>query len=146
MTPIFVDTNVFVRHFAQDVPGQSAQATTFLKRAEVGAVDITVTESVLLEIEHVLTSRALPYQLNRSGMVKALRAILGMRGLRLSTADHSAYQASIEIYEQYPIYFGDALLAARMKQAGATELASFDQHHFDRIPDLTRIDLTQVGS
>ncbi len=146
MTPIFVDTNVFVRHFAQDVPDQSAQATAFLKRAETGAVDVTVTEAVLLELEHVLTSRSLPYQLDRSGMAAALRAILEMRGLRLSGADHSVYEDAVETYAQYPIDFGDALLAARMHQAGATELASFDQRHFDRLPDLTRIGLTQVGS
>lgn len=140
MTPIFVDTNVFVRHFAQDEPEQSAQATAFLKRAEAGAVDITVTESVLLELEHVLTSRALPYQLDRGGMVKALEAILGMRGLRLSSSDRSAYQAAAETYQQYPIDFGDALLAGRMQQAGASQLASFDQRHFDLLPYVTRVD------
>lgn len=146
MTPIFVDTNIFVRHFAQDMPDQSAQATAFLKRAEVGAVDITITESVLLELEHVLTSLALPYRLDRGGMTTALRAILGMRGLRLSSADHSAYQSALGIYEQYPIDFGDALLVARMRQASATELASFDRKHFDRMPNLIRIDLTKLGS
>ena len=142
MTPIFVDTNVFVRHFAQDVPEQLAQATAFLMRAEAGAVDITVTESVLLELEHVLTSRALPYQLDRGGMAKGLQAILGMRGLRLSSSDRSAYLAATEIYQQYPIDFGDALLAGRMRQAGSSQLASFDQRHFDLLPNVTRVDLT----
>lgn len=146
MTPIFVDSNIFVRHFAQDLLDQSAQATAFLKRAEAGAVDVTVTESVLLEIEHVLTSVALPYGLDRGGMTKALRAILGMRGLRLSSGDRSAYQAATEIYEQYPIDFGEALLAGRMQQSGATQLASFDREHFDRLPGLTRVDLAQFGS
>lgn len=146
MTPIFVDTNIFVRHFAQDMPDQSAQATAFLKRAEIGAIDVTVTETVLLELEHVLTSPALPYQLDRPGLAFAVRAILGMRGLRLSGTDHAVYQEAVEIYVQYPIDFGDALLAARMRHAGATELASFDRQHFDRLPGLTRIDLTQFGS
>lgn len=44
--PIFVDTNIFVRHFAQDLPGQAAQATAFLKRAESGALDVRPGRSV----------------------------------------------------------------------------------------------------
>lgn len=143
MTLVFVDTNVFVRHFAQDVPDQSAQATAFLRRAEGGAVDIAVTESVLLELEHVLTSRSLPYQLGREGMVKAFRAILGMRGLRLSGADRSVYQTAVDVYQHYPIDFGDALLASRMRRAGASDLASFDRQHFDHLSGVTRIDLAQ---
>jgi len=69
-----------------------------------------------------------------------------VRGLRLSSADHSVYQAAVEIYGKHPIDFGDALLAARMRQAGATELASFDRHHFDRLPDVAQIDLTHIAS
>ncbi|MDP2663695.1 MAG: PIN domain-containing protein [Dehalococcoidia bacterium] len=141
MTPVFVDTNIFVRHFAQDVPGQSAHATAFLRRAETGAIVVTVTEAVLLELEHVLTSVSLPYRLKRDGMVQAFRAILGMRGLRLSGADRSVYEMALEIYQEYPIDFGDALMAARMRQAGATQLASFDKRHFDLLPGVARIDL-----
>ncbi len=143
MTPIFVDTNIFVRHFAQDVPDQSEQATAFLKRAETGAVEIAVTESVLLELEHVLTSRSLPYQLDRSDTAKAFRAILGMRGLRLSRADRFVYETAVELYEGYPIDFGDALLVARMRQVGSAEVASFDRHHLDRLPGLRRVNLTE---
>ncbi|MDO8691886.1 MAG: PIN domain-containing protein [Dehalococcoidia bacterium] len=52
---------------------------------------------------------------------------------------------ALEIYKEYSIDFGDALLAARMRQAGATELASFDRRHFDLLPDVARIDLA-LGS
>ena len=138
-----MDTNIFVRHFAQDSPDQSVWATAFLKRAEAGSIEITVTETVLLELEHVLTSRALPYQLERSGMVTAFRAILGMAGLRLSGGDSLTYRTAVELYAQHPNDFGDALLIARTRQMSAQELASFDRHHFDRIEGLNRIDLTR---
>ncbi|MBI4321096.1 MAG: PIN domain-containing protein [Chloroflexi bacterium] len=142
---MFVDTYIFVRHFAQDVPDQSQQATAFLKRTEAGVVEVTVTETVLLELEHVLTSRSLPYQLDRARMVKALTAVLEMRGLRLPADDRLAYETAVDLYEHYPVDFGDALLAARMRQAGADEVATFDQRHFDRLPKLTRVDMTQYG-
>lgn len=146
MSPIYVDTSVFVRHFAQDVPGQSEHATDFLKLAEVGATEIVVTESVMLELEHVLTSRALSYQLDRAEMTAALRAILGLAGLRVSSADRFVFNVAVALYEEHPIDFGDALLAARMRQAGVSDLASFDRHHFDWLPEVRRVDLTQFGS
>ncbi|MDO8672382.1 MAG: PIN domain-containing protein [Dehalococcoidia bacterium] len=145
MTPIFVDTNVFVRHFARDLPDQSALATTFLMRVDAGSIEATITESVLLELEHVLTSRSLPYRLDRGDVVKSMRAILGMGGLRLSSADRFTYDTAVDLYEGYPIDFGDALLVARMRQTGAIEVASFDRHHLDRLPNLKRIDLTAAG-
>ncbi|MBI2953344.1 MAG: PIN domain-containing protein [Chloroflexi bacterium] len=143
---MFIDTNIFVRHFAQDVPDQSELATAFLKRAEIGAIEVAITESVLWELEHVLTSRLLPYRLDRADVAQALRAILGMRGLRLPRDDHLAYDDAVSLYEEYPIDFGDALLAARMRQIGANEVASYDRHHFDRLPNLHRIDLADPGS
>ena len=99
-----------------------------------------------MKLEHVLTSRALPYQLDRNQMAKALRAILGLVGLRLSSGDRHVYMTAVDLYEEYPIDFGDALLAARMRQVGASDLASFDRHHFDRLLEVCRVELAQFGS
>ncbi len=101
MSSIFVDTNVFVRHFAQDVPGQSEHATAFLQRAEVGAVEIVVTESVLLELEHVTTrsvGRREALAINdwlltqeRTGRVAV--AVVPARTLRTARAVQNRYEA-----------------------------------------------------
>ena len=99
-----------------------------------------------MKLEHVLTSRALPHKLDHGEMAEALRTVLGLAGLRLSNADRHVYTTAVALYEEYPIDFGDALFAARMRQVGASDLASFDRHHFDRLLEVCRVELAQFGS
>ena len=133
---MFVDTNVFIRHVTQDDPDQAARAYKFLKQIEEGTLEARTSESVVVEIVQVLSSKRL-YALPPDEIRVNLVAILSMRGLRLE--NKRTILKALDLYASSGIDFVDALNVAHMQRLRIDTIISFDRD-FDRIPDIRRRD------
>ena len=130
----FLDTNVILRFLTKDHPEQSMAALALLEQLADGRLAATTSESVIVEVVQVLSSRAL-YSLSRAEVMKHVRAVLGLKGLKLP--GKGIYRAALDIYSSTNVDFVDALTAAQMKHRGIATILSFDRH-FDRLPGVRR--------
>lgn len=134
MEPLFLDTNILVRAFADDTPPMPEIARGILTRVESGELQVHITESVLVEAVQVLSSRRL-YNLPKRQVADALSAVLSFRTLRLS--HKPMYQRALDLWVEHSVDFVDALSVAFMNQAAISTIVSFD-HDFNRFPGIAR--------
>jgi len=133
----YVDTNIFIRALIADDPEKSRACSRLLHRVDRGQEDITTCESIVSEVAFVLSSPA-NYRLAHEEVRARFAPYLRMRGLRLP--GRSTYLEALDLFAQYPhLDFEDALCVAHMRQAGITEILSYDRD-FDRIEGVTRIE------
>ena len=131
----FVNANIFVRVLAGDHPEHSPSAYAFLKNLDSGEIRATTSESVVMEVVYVLSSRTTP-RMHRNDIADRLRALLRIRGLVVPHAeaiwDAAGYETSL-------VDFVNCLSAAHMKRQDITEIVSFDRD-FDRLSWVTRVE------
>ena len=130
----FLDTNVILRFLTRDHPQQSAAVLPLLEQIAAGTLTVTVSEAVLMETEHVLSSRLL-YNLPRADIARHLDLVLSLRGLR--TPDKAIYRRAVAIYAAVNVDLADALTVAHMERQGISTVLSFDRD-FDRFPAIRR--------
>ena len=124
----FVDTNVFIRHLTGDPPAQARLATRYLERAD----ELLLPDLILAEVAYVLESF---YEVGRSGVAEALRAVLTFRAIRV--VDAPLLMRTVELYEVHRLDFADAYLAASAERSGVGVVASFDRG-LDRVTTVVR--------
>lgn len=129
----FLDANAILRYLTRDHPEHSARAYAFLRRVEVGEIDVTITEAVLAEVVHVLSSKML-YNVPRAVIQDQLVALLTLKGMRLRAK--GIYIRALDIYATTNVDFVDALLAAHVEQTKDATLVSFDRD-YDKIASVT---------
>jgi predicted nucleic acid-binding protein len=134
MNEQFLDTNILIRHFAQDNPDQAARCRTFLAALESGDDEAELLEAILAEAVYVLGSKA-SYGYPRQAIRGYLTDVVLFPGVRI--AHKSTYVRALDLYERHNVDFEDALIAAHMERTGAAAVISFDRD-FDRIPGITR--------
>lgn len=122
----FLDANVLLRYLTRDHPDHSERAYAFLRRVETGEIDATITEAVLAEVVHVLSSKVL-YNVPRAMIQDQLVAILTLKGMRLRAKGR--YLRALEIYAATNLDFVDALLVAHVEQTKDAVLVSFDRDY-----------------
>lgn len=124
----YVDTNVLVRHVAEDDGALSPRAARLLGRTG----PLILTSTVFLETAHVLRSR---YGYARDDVVTALHGILGLPSI---AGDLELLASALEHHLVHRIDLPDALLVAHALRDGPPVIASFDRG-LDRVPGLERL-------
>ncbi len=130
----FLDANVILRYLTKDHPDHSARAFAFLRRVETGEIEATITEAVLAEVVHVLSSKTL-YHFPRTEIQERLVAVLTLKGMRLRAK--GTYIRALDIYATTNLDFVDALLVAQVEQTKDAIVVSFDRD-YRKIPSVTR--------
>jgi|SRR5579884_1249543 len=134
MEGIFLDTNVFLRHFLNDDPDKSRAARELFRSIERGSVTAWTTSLVIAEIVLVL-SNAKIYGVDRATIRDLLLPILSLPHLKL---DHKrVYPRVFEHYVTYSVDYVDAYHAALVEHHGQDEVMSFDRD-FDLIAGIHR--------
>ena len=126
--PLFVDTNVFLRFFTNDVPEQAAAAEALFRRAATGSVRLVTNPMVLAEIVWVLESY---YHLARPDVEERAMAVALMNGLELPEVD--LVTEALSLYGAANVDFIDAYNASWMKQRGIKRVVTFDAKHYSRL-------------
>ena len=125
---VFVDTNVLIRHLTGDPPAQARLATRYLERAD----ELLLPDLILAEVAYVLESF---YEVGRSEVAEALRAVLTFRAIRV--VDAPLLMRTVELYEVHRLDFADAYLAASAERSGVGVVASFDRG-LDKVTTVVR--------
>ena len=130
----FLDTNVFLRHLLGDDPKQSPRATGFFQRVERNELRARTSEIVVFEVVFTLQRRL---RLSKEAIRDSVLPLLELPGLILPRKRR--FSDVFDLYVDHNIAFADAYHAVLMKQAGLTEIVSFDRE-FDRLPGIRRIE------
>ncbi len=130
----FLDANILLRYLTRDHPDHSERAYAFLQRVERGEIEATITEAVLAEVVHVLSSKTL-YNFPRTEIQERLVALLTLKGMRLRAK--GTYLRAFEVYVTTNLDFVDALLVAQVEQTKDATLVSFDRD-YNKTPSVTR--------
>lgn len=130
----FLDANVILRYLTRDHPDHSQRAYAFLQRVEAGEIEVTITEAVIAEVVHVLSSKTL-YNVSRTDIQDQLVATLTLKGMRLRAK--GTYIRALDIYATTNLDFVDALLVAQVEQTKDAVVVSFDRD-YDKTPSVTR--------
>ncbi|MBI2323122.1 MAG: PIN domain-containing protein [Chloroflexi bacterium] len=137
MPLVFLDTNPIIRYLTQDDPGQAARARDLFEQAARGEVTLYVSESVVVEVVNVLSSRV-TYHLPRREVVRHLGNIFSLRGFKIP--GKQTYRRALELWVNTPSVrdFVDALSVAQAERLKIPTIASFDTD-FDRFPTIKRL-------
>ncbi len=137
----FLDTNIILRFLTRDDEQKAMACLALFQRVERGEEEVTLSEAILTEVCHILSSSRHNYRLNREEIRARLLPLLSLRGLRLR--DKRLYLRALELYVQYPaLDIEDAISASRMQALGIKEIYSYDTD-LDDIPNLTRLEPTE---
>jgi predicted nucleic acid-binding protein len=133
----FVDTNVFIRPLTNDDPAKARACQDFLLQVDRGEVEVTTCEAIISEVACILSSRA-TYGMSHAEIRARFAPYLRMRGLRLP--GKSVFLEALDLFAANPaLDFEDTVCVAHMRQAGITEILSYDRH-LDHIPGIRRIE------
>src|SRR4051812_13262339 len=102
----YIDTNILIRYFTQDVPEQAERARTLMLKLKSGEVKATTAEIILGEVVWVLSSKVL-YRQSRDEIRKHLTRFLSLKGVQMPYK--RTYMRALELYAAGGISFGDAV-------------------------------------
>ncbi|MBI3976637.1 MAG: PIN domain-containing protein [Chloroflexi bacterium] len=137
MPLVLLDTNLLIRYLTQDNPEQAARARALFEQAARGEITLYVSESVVVEVVQVLSSRV-TYHLPRAEVQRHLGNILSLRGFKIPAKQ--TYRRALELWVNTPQVrdFVDALLVAQAERLQISAIASFDGD-FDRFSAIKRL-------
>lgn len=130
----FLDTNIFLRYLTGDDPDRSASASRLFERVGRAEFTVTTSESVIVEIVQVLSSKVL-YNAPRPEVRDQLRKVLSLG--RLVLPHKRSYLRALDIYAATNLDFVDAISAAHVERAHAGRIVSFDRD-LDRLSGIVR--------
>jgi predicted nucleic acid-binding protein len=133
---VLLDTNPIIRYLTQDDPDQAARARALFEEAARGDVTLYVSESVVVEVVNVLSSRV-TYHLPRHEVQRHVGNVLSLRGLKAPAKQ--SYLRALELWVNTSQVrdFVDALSVAHAERLKVVSIASFDAD-FDRFPTIKR--------
>lgn len=132
VTPLFLDTNIFLRHVTHDHPQQSPQSTSLFLAIESGQLTAWTSPLAIAEIVWVLSGT---YRISHSHIRDALLPLINLPGLRIERK--SVFDRAFDLYVTLGIDYIDCYHAALLEAQGERDLYSYDTD-FDRIPSLQR--------
>ena len=136
MARVFIDTNVFIRHLAQDHIDFSPKASAFFARIERGELTAQTAETVVFEAVFTLQKQ---YQASKQEIRDGLVPLIELPGISLQRK--AQLKRAFDLYVDARMSFGDAYHVALMEQFGIEEIATFDRD-FDRVPGIRRVEPT----
>ena len=128
---IFVDTNLFLRFLANDVPAQADAVERLLRQAEENKIQLVTNSMVIAEIIWTLESY---YACERGDIQNKVLAILNTPGLQIP--EGNLLLKAVIWYSEKNVDFIDAYNAVWMEQKGIEKIYTFDQKHFARFDDI----------
>ena len=134
MKRAFVDANVILRYFTKDPPDMTEAALKTFSAAQDGRMRLIITPITLADVVWVLESF---YGYSKEKIAVTIIQFLYSDGLEVMELD--ILIQALSLYHEKNIDFADALLAVSALSHGPNLIYSFD-HHFDRIPGITRCD------
>ena len=134
--PVFLDTNIFLRHLLNDDSDKSLACFNLIQAIESGDQIAWTTDLVLAEVVFVLSSKR-TYNLRREEIRDRLLPLIHLRGLKISPKH--LYDRIFELYTTLSIDYIDCYHAALIEQRGEPTLYSYDTD-FDDIPTLRRLE------
>lgn len=117
---IFLDTNLWVRFFIQDIQDQYETTKNLLAQVEAGNLKPYTSTIVLLELQYVLQKL---YKLSYEGIIEVFEVIQKLR--RITIIEKTDFDLALKFYKQYRIKFTDCLIASQLPKD--TVLVSFDE-------------------
>lgn len=138
MPLILLDTNPIIRYLTRDNPDQAARARALFERAARGDLTLYVSETVIVEVVNVLSSRA-TYNLPRREVQRHVGNILSLKGLKIPAKQ--TYRRALDLWATTPQVrdFADALSVAHAERLRVREVATFDED-FERFPTIKRLE------
>jgi predicted nucleic-acid-binding protein len=119
----FGDTNLFIRFLTKDDLVKAQAVYNLLQKVKKKEVELHVSEIVLAEIVHILSSKIL-YNLPRSEVKNKLQTLLLLENLKIPNKKN--YFKALDFYSEYNIDFADCLIASRVLESDL-KLISFDK-------------------
>src|SRR3990172_6252294 len=119
MPPVFIDTNVFVRHLTQDHADFSPKATAFLARIERGDIQARTADTAIFETVFLLEKR---YGRPRPDIRDGVLALVDLPGL--AVPNKHRLRRAFNLYTETSLSFADAYHVALMEHLGIEEIAS----------------------
>ena len=131
---VFVDTNVFLRFFVNDVAAHYEKARALFEKAESGKIKLETSELVIAEIIWVLESF---YGFTRKEITEVLTTLLASRNLKI--ANHAKIVHAVGLYSSGNMDFIDAYNISYMRSKDYTKVATFDVKHYKKVEGVTII-------
>ena len=125
MEKIFVDTNVFIRYFTNDVPELADKAEKLFKRAIDSKVFLVTNELVIAEIVWTLQSF---YKVSKKDIKEMIEGIIGTENLFVENC--SMVLNAMEYYTEGNVDFLDGCIISYMEEKGMKKVFTFDKRHF----------------
>lgn len=119
---IGLDSNVLLRLFVDDDPGQSRRAKAFIAAHCSGENPGLVSGVTLCEVVWVLKKF---YFFDRGGIAQAIRHLLSSGDIRIDHEQEA--QAALALFSERPIDFADAFVAEINRARGCSATATFDR-------------------
>ncbi|MBI3103568.1 PIN domain-containing protein [Candidatus Daviesbacteria bacterium] len=126
---IFIDTNLWVRFFIQDVADQYEITKNLLAKVEAGELRAYTSTIVLLELQFVLQKI---YKLSFAGVLEVFEIIQKVR--EMTIIEKTNFNLALEFYRKYKVKFPDCLISSQIPQN--TILVSFDEE-LSKIKEIT---------
>lgn len=120
MKKIFLDTNLWVRFFTQDIEDQFRAVKKLLELIEEGNFRTYTSTIVLLELQFVLQKL---YKLSFDGMIDIFGIIQKTRNITI--IEKTSFDLALKFYQQYRINFPDCLIASQLPRNSI--LVTFDE-------------------
>jgi len=133
MKTIFVDTNIFLRLYLNDIPEQAKRAKRIFKQAEQGKVLLTTNALVIFECNYALDRL---YGKHKTEVVKLLNTLLDTPGLYLE--QHDVMREALQLFTSHSVGFVDAYNVAWGRAHKVSHIFSFDKD-FKKIPGIKLI-------
>jgi len=130
----YIDTDVIVRLVTGDDLAKQAAAARLFQEVEDGKLTVAAPYTVIADAVFVLCSRNL-YNLPRPVAAAALARLVRIPGFHIER--RRTVLAALDLFETHRVDFGDCMLIASMRQAGASALYSYDRD-FDRFAGIER--------
>src|SRR6266851_5102483 len=136
MDSLFLDTNIIIRYLTQDDADKAERSRALLKQVEAGELTLITSESIVVEIVQVLSSKVL-YNQPRATVARHLSVIVALAKLKL--ANKRTIVRALDLWVNAPasVDFVDALSVAHMERQQIATIASFDRD-FDRFTQISR--------
>lgn len=126
---MFVDTNVFLRFLANDVPVKASRAQAIFRDAVRGKIRLATS---LLIVAEIIWTLELFYKMAKPDMATKVEMILNTPNL--DCPETPLILLALDLYVHANIDFNDAYNAFEMKDRGLAEILTYDRKHFARVP------------
>lgn len=125
---IFLDTNVLLRFYLQDVEVHFEQSKLLIEKIEEGKFQVYTSSIVFLEASFVLKTI---YKIPHQEIIEILDSILSIRGITI--IEKTNLRKALKLYSDYRIKFSDCLICSQLPKN--TVLVTYDKE-FAKIKEL----------